>query len=51
MGGDVVYVLCKQEAEGSDDRWHCTDSFNPLDLFTTMLNDMAMRYDYPYEDY
>ena len=48
---DSVYVLCKSEAYGSDDSWTTTDSFNALNLFTTMLNDMGMRYDYPYDDY
>ena len=51
MGGDVVYVLCKQKQKEAMTAGTVLDSFNPLDLFTTMLNDMAMRYDYPYEDY
>lgn len=44
---DSVYVLCKSYASGSDDSWDNTDSFNALDLFTTMLNDMGMRFDSP----
>ena len=40
----VITVLCNSESYGQDDRWDNTDSFNELDLYMAMVEQMGLRY-------